>query len=730
VSLAALAGCGGGGGENPFARETATALTEPAGGETPAEATLTQAAVPALTEAATALREGRYDDAAAMYERIAVEEDGEAAAEAWLGAGVATYERGDTAGALAKLRLAIEAGVEGSGTTRRAAYLLGRRLNEAGEFAEARSVLEAVASVADDPLQAYLDVERGRALAAIGDRTGASLAWEAALAAPGASDPLKGQVYRARAESALGAGDTVGAVGWLKRLVGVAASAEDRYELAALAAEAGDMKTFEEQLREIVRSEPSSDYAVLAIDDLRMAGRAVDGGSEGYVYYRRRSFAQAREVLGAAVLELGLAASDLAFRTYYLAASYEDAGFPAESVPLYDEVAAIAPVGSPYGHRAKYWAARATESVGGLAAASERYLTLAAGGPPGEFTAEAAFRAGFVLLKEGDAGGALAAWDAAEIEADARLLYWTGRAREAIGDADGARVAYQAAVAAGPYGLYGEEAGRLLGIEPPLDVSYRTLGDVPPMDWQAIAEWVGGGGVVAPGSLNTAAGELVAIGLRGEAVSLLQAEAARRTGVDLVPVLREAHEAGLSEVAARMSVALLERGGERPWEAPRSLLQLAYPLDYVTRVLVVTEGAGLDPLLLAALIRQESFWDPAAVSIAGAMGLAQVMPATGAGIAAAIGPDGWGPGDLLRPSVSLAFGAYYLGLQLERFGSPWVALSAYNAGPGNAIKWQETTGSGSVADFVEAVDISETKHYVEAVLEHYAYYRHTYRRQP
>ena len=83
-------------------------------------------------------------------------------------------------------------------------------------------------------------------------------------------------------------------------------------------------------------------------------------------------------------------------------------------------------------------------------------------------------------------------------------------------------------------------------------------------------------------------------------------------------------------------------------------------------------------------------------------------------------------GDLVRPAVSVRFGAYYLGTQLRRFGDPLAALAAYNAGPGNARRWQEG-GSGSGADFVEGVDIGETQHYVVAVMEHYAHYRRAYR---
>jgi soluble lytic murein transglycosylase len=208
---------------------------------------------------------------------------------------------------------------------------------------------------------------------------------------------------------------------------------------------------------------------------------------------------------------------------------------------------------------------------------------------------------------------------------------------------------------------------------------------------------------------------------------VVESEAIGAAGGDLLRVLREAHEAGLSEVAARIASVLIAERTSHPGEAPAGLLRLAYPLDYVVRLEDVARGAEIDPLFLAALVRQESFWDPEAVSIAGAVGLTQVMPATGEAIAATIGPDPWTPADLRLPGVSLAFGAYYLGAQIERYGSEYVALAAYNAGPANAGDWEAATAGGSLAEFVEVIDIGETKHYVEQVLSHYAYYRLLYR---
>jgi soluble lytic murein transglycosylase len=155
------------------------------------------------------------------------------------------------------------------------------------------------------------------------------------------------------------------------------------------------------------------------------------------------------------------------------------------------------------------------------------------------------------------------------------------------------------------------------------------------------------------------------------------------------------------------------------------LMRLAYPLDYVTLLDSEAESYGIDPLFFAALIRQESFWDADAGSIAGALGLTQVIPPTGEAIAQSLGVE-FAPSDLFRPAVSLRFGANYISGQLRAFGNPYHALAAYNAGPGNAERWANLAGSAP-ADFAEAVDFAETQGYVISVMEHYAHYQAAYR---
>jgi soluble lytic murein transglycosylase len=138
------------------------------------------------------------------------------------------------------------------------------------------------------------------------------------------------------------------------------------------------------------------------------------------------------------------------------------------------------------------------------------------------------------------------------------------------------------------------------------------------------------------------------------------------------------------------------------------------------------QSYGYDPLLQFALVRQESLFESFATSGAAAQGLSQVIPDTGAYIAKRLGLDDYVNEDLYRPYIGIAFGAYYLDQQLDAFdGDVAAALSAYNAGPGNAARWYEQAG-GDIDLYVETVDFSETRQYIERIYAGQAIYRHLY----
>jgi|GEM_PF-6364669 len=662
-------------------------------------------------------REGRFSEARAAYQALAAAPSGaEARAQALVGAATVSFELGDEARGFADLEAAVQAAPEGSASAVTARYLLLKRLNDVGRSEEAGALFRSAPALASDsPVAPYYAFEGGRATWAQGGRD----IWAALLDSPATSPALRATILRENVARWRAVGDSTRLATALDALIRDSADPEARFERAELAEAAGDMSTFAAQLRAIVAGNAGSRFAGLAIDRLEAAGYEVDPGLAGLSHYRRGQYARAKEVLLPAVASAPTP-NDLALRAYFLAASYEDSGDAASAVRYYD-MAASSGATTDYVHRAMFWAARVTESTGAALRASERYVQLARS-PNGEFSEEAAFRAGFVLYDVGDVAGALQAWAGMDGAVSARLEYWRGRALRELGDASGARAAFQRAVALGPLDLHGVEAARELGQAPPFDVSYRHRDLDQPIDWSAIASWLSGRvGGSAPGSAPTAACELMAAGLRSAA-------AAEITAADTGDIwrtfelMREASECGLTDLAARMAVAIRIEAGVASHEPPADLLRVSYPVDFGATVDVEARKAGIDPLFFAALIRQESFWDPSALSIADARGLTQVIPPTADAIAAELGVSEFRISDLYRPALSLEFGAHYLGGQVRTYGDPLVALSAYNAGPGNAARWRAARAD-SAADLVEVIDFVETRNYVMYIYEAYAHYQ-------
>ena len=183
---------------------------------------------------------------------------------------------------------------------------------------------------------------------------------------------------------------------------------------------------------------------------------------------------------------------------------------------------------------------------------------------------------------------------------------------------------------------------------------------------------------------------------------------------------------GRAPMAARAAVTLI---GALPRTAPLTpddLLRVAYPAAYGDLASAAAKQESISPLLLLALVRQESFFDAEAGSGAGALGLTQVVPATGQQIATTLGIAGFTSNDLYRPKISLQFGASYISTQLASFdGNPYRALAAYNGGPGAASAAADVSGADDDL-FIEELEFDETRLYVRLVMENLARYRQLY----
>ena len=160
----------------------------------------------------------------------------------------------------------------------------------------------------------------------------------------------------------------------------------------------------------------------------------------------------------------------------------------------------------------------------------------------------------------------------------------------------------------------------------------------------------------------------------------------------------------------------------------RRLLRVLYPFPHREIVTREAEEAGIDPLFLASLIRQESAFTPAIVSSAGAIGLMQVMPETGRELARGQGIRGFTPASLETAEINLHLGTTFWIDMNRRYGEGNLplALSAYNAGPTRARRWRQLPEAGDPLRFTERIPFDETRGYVKNLTRNIHLYRFLY----
>jgi len=161
--------------------------------------------------------------------------------------------------------------------------------------------------------------------------------------------------------------------------------------------------------------------------------------------------------------------------------------------------------------------------------------------------------------------------------------------------------------------------------------------------------------------------------------------------------------------------------------APAEFWKLAFPLPYRAELERFARQNGLDPFLVAALIRQESEFNPKAVSRMNARGLTQILPGTGRELSRRLKVKAYGTASLFVPVVNLQLGTFYLKTIVDSLGGRWeAALAAYNAGPSRARAWSSWGEFREPAEFIETVPFSETRNYIQTVLRNADTYRRIY----
>jgi soluble lytic murein transglycosylase len=441
-------------------------------------------------------------------------------------------------------------------------------------------------------------------------------------------------------------------------------------------------------------------------------------------FHMRRDYARAAELLlGAAARLSGERAAEAAFHG---ARALSRVDRDDEAIVGYRKVVEQFPR-SKWAAEAQYLSGwldynrgRFRESLPGLQATLDHFGKSA-------FADDAAWCVAFAHLLLGEADAAFeglaryAKMPATGMATDERadqVAYWRARLHDKLGHKADAETGYRTLVRERPLSYYGLLAAARLGDVAP-ELPAKAVAEEPPPRAErdpAVARAL----------------ELLDAGMNAEAGGELQRaekDILKRAGGEkaiawLLALYRRAenfHRAyQLAETHGGAALAAAPAGGARAfWEA-------AYPRAYAELVEKYGPPAGNPDVLLYAIMRKESGFNPLDVSYADARGLLQMIPPTSARVAAAAKLP-FAPDELYEPETNVRLGALFIGSLYEKFGGQVpLTAGAYNAGPHAMARWCEQHAKHPTDEFVELIAFAQTREYAKRVTALYAHYRYLY----
>jgi len=305
-------------------------------------------------------------------------------------------------------------------------------------------------------------------------------------------------------------------------------------------------------------------------------------------------------------------------------------------------------------------------------------------------------------------------------------LYWRARLAEEDGDSAMARAFYQKITDRFRNYYYGplarERASKLkVSDDPP---HYAVLDRVPPLSAAPITN-----DTAPEDNLRVQKAKLLENGgLLDFAVRELKAAAEEEKGSWLpAETARMYIDVGRYDIA----VETLKRAVPSYFAVdlsslPRSYWEALFPKAYWTDLKRFSSANALDPYMVASLIRQESEFNPNAVSNKNALGLMQLLPRVGKGVAKQEKLKHFSTQQLFTPAVNLQLGTRYFRSMVDQFGGFEYALAAYNAGDDRVKDWQAAGKYRDIQEFVESIPFTETREYVQAIMRNANVYRQLY----
>lgn len=333
------------------------------------------------------------------------------------------------------------------------------------------------------------------------------------------------------------------------------------------------------------------------------------------------------------------------------------------------------------------------------------------------------------------AGDSLGAWQWAQpitknnpdSDLAPEAAFWVGKWASRLGRSQEAKASFEYVLTHYPHSYYAWRSAGILGYNVGTFTTTRSMSPqvVRPVEKPLLPAG------------SDAVKELYQLGQKRDAWQLWQAEFNNQ----IQPTISEQFTDGVLRLGVGQNIKGITRVESLDWwwDAPEDVKQVSslkqepaywhalYPFPFLEYIENWSQERQINPLLVTALMRQESRFEPAIRSVAGALGLMQVMPSTGAWIAQAINLKSYA---LDNPNDNIKMGTWYLNHTHETYnGNSLLAVASYNAGPGNVSQWIQKFGLTDPDEFVETIPFGETKGYVKHVFENYWNYMLLYNPQ-
>jgi soluble lytic murein transglycosylase len=406
---------------------------------------------------------------------------------------------------------------------------------------------------------------------------------------------------------------------------------------------------------------------------------------------------------------------------FYLLGATRAAGLADEYVRLVREYVAAYPA-SPFAEEALNNLATHYIVNDEDAAAETVFLEMLDRFPTGHYAERASWRAGWWAYRMADYRRTIAIFERASANfprSDYRpsWLYWSGRAYEALDEPVTATTRYRLAATDYLNTYYGRLAVRRLDAR-------REAG--PPPSVKRVTAATDQSALPPTTDRITL---LISLGLWREALNELQ-YAQRVWGdsprIQATVALVQNRLGNLRPAITTMRRAypqFMAAGGE---DLPLEILKVIFPVDYWPLLQRYAGARGLDPYLVAALVAQESTFDPVIRSSANAIGLMQIVPSTGRRYARTLGIRPFSTMRLTEPETNVRIGTSYFADLVAEFGGTHFALASYNAGESRVRRWRAERPGVSPEEFIDDIPFPETQNYVKRILGTAEDYRRLY----